>query len=465
MRGKGWLAATIGVGLLAGWRVLDRGRRADALATPEAELAAASRLPATVGERIEPLEPLDSFQPPDTTLDVAPLVRRADAPPDENLTVASGSTVRIHGHARDQYGEPLAQNQVWLVQRATLEDVDARYPSLGAFEEKNVVERAWTDLSGAYELENVAPGTWCVGIPNLWSVGGTGTSLYPLAVFVQTRPGDQDREVDLVAYRRITIQGTVVTPEGKPATGADVEVTATEGGPNLVTPVIVDEEGRFEIGPLPAGQVLVQASFRGKFLPSERVRATAGEEDVRLQLVHGGRLVVTLVDSEARHPLVEALTVRRRVGADGEVSDPHEWKLQTSGQAELDGLEAGLYDLVAHASKGRIGILRRWRVEADPLPQEAMIRVDTGAKLEFICRGRRTGFDLELDSDDVLVGDGVVDSRSPRSFLVPAGRVRIRVDVPTAPDSNLHIRTDQGVKWLEVVLEQREQRTVDLGGG
>ena len=433
--------------------MLERGRRADGPPAPEAELAAASRSPASASPGLELAE---------SALDAAPAVRRVEARPAENLTAASGSVSRIHGHARDQDGQPLAKYQVWLVERSKLDSADARCPTLNWFDEHNVVERDRTDSSGAYELGNVAPGEWCVGIPNLSSAGSPETSFYPLAVFVQTRPGDPDREVDLVSYRGITIQGTVATPDGKPAEGADVAVTSTEGGPNLLNPGIVDEEGRFELGPLPAGWVLVQASFRGKFLPSDRVRVTAGAEDVQLQLVHGGHLVVTLVDSDARHPLVESLTVHRKDSADGELSDPDEW---TTRRAELEGLEAGVYDLVARTSNGRIGILRRLRVEADPLPQEVMIRVDSGAKLELTCKGHRTGFDVELYSDDVLVDVGQVDSSIPSSFLVPAGRVRIRVEVPAAPDSNVRARTNQGVRWLEASVGQREQRTVDLGGG
>ena len=287
--------------LLSAWGVVwIAGRREPKASEPRAE---GQTLPGY--SKPEPA-PSALASPDDGSLDSAPADRMVEAPTTTSRTLAV-TTGRIHGHARDQDGRPLAKYSVWLLERK--EPID-RYRVLGREDERHVLERATTDSDGAYEFGNVASGEWWVGIPVLefaWE-RDPKSSLLPVASSVQIRPGNLEPEIDVVAYRGLTVQGSVSTPDGTPVYGAYVLATATarEDSRELGS-VQVDKEGRFVLGPVPSGRFFVRAGFMNKFLPSKPTMVMAGAGDVHLVLGSGGHLLVTAVDAQSNPVFVESL--------------------------------------------------------------------------------------------------------------------------------------------------------------
>jgi len=153
MRGKGWLG--LAVAALAAWHALARVRRSEDPATSEAELSVPS--PSLAASR-------SAVAPHESLLDPAPAAQRGEARTSANLSPASGSAGRIHGHARDQDEQPLAGYPVWMIERRKKERFPASVWLIGGHEESHVLGRAFTGADGAYEIRPVGPGDWLVGI-------------------------------------------------------------------------------------------------------------------------------------------------------------------------------------------------------------------------------------------------------------------------------------------------------------
>jgi hypothetical protein len=463
MRGKAWLALAIGVALFAVWQI-ERGLRSDGSPRP----ARSEGEPATANAPLPARN--DDLEQPDTALDAPPVGRRADAQLAENLTAASGSGCRIHGHARDQDGAPLARYPVWLLERRTTEGIPDPTWMIGSESEAYVLGRGRTGEDGEYEIQNVGPGDWWVGIAQLAPPGNRETSLFLPAAPIQVQSGDVHRDVELVGYRGITIQGTVATPDGKPARGAVVEALAMKSGSKL-NQTAVDEEGRFALGPLPLGRCLVRASFEHKFRPSEPLLVIAGADDVHLELQEGGHLVVTVVDKESGRLAVATLTTVLWKGRrDGGPTYAESLFPEERSTFDVGGLEAGVYDLVAHTRNPGIGIVRGLRVAADGEPREVTMRIEPAATLTLTCIRCRAELGVELYSGDSFVGFEDLQPGDARSFFVPPGQIRIHVEpvdstgVPTPVTPNVDYWTRKGVRSIEVSAVLNEERTVELGG-
>ncbi|MCP3918436.1 MAG: sigma-70 family RNA polymerase sigma factor [bacterium] len=189
---------------------------------------------------------------------------------------------RLRGHLIAPGGAPAAGVQLQV--SAGVEGVDP--PHLFDL-------AAATDAAGAFDLRGLPAGTGYTLVA--FPIGLAGA----LRRSPSLRPGETHRltiELDTGG----TVRGEVVDGADAPMPGASVEALLLDGpfggASHTVRTVVADEDGRFELAHVPAGEVALRARFPG--------RLETGRERVEVPL--GG-------EAEARLVLGDGYTVRGRV--------------------------------------------------------------------------------------------------------------------------------------------------------
>lgn len=228
------------------------------------------------------------------------------------LVFEFGGGCTLRGRAQDGSGAPLAGLDLWRLG----EDVPGY---LEPEHERSVVDKVRCDADGRFAFEDVPSGTWWIGAaPYARRSGGS----VPLAARVVIAPGERVHELTLTAPPGLFIRGLVHT-EARQA--AEALVTATRDDSRVEARS--DARGRFVLGPLPAGEWLLEATpaqepgepaveLHGGLAssvkrasvkrvragapplsaPSRPVRAFAGDAGVDLCLRAGGGLSGIVVD-------------------------------------------------------------------------------------------------------------------------------------------------------------------------
>lgn len=122
------------------------------------------------------------------------------------------------------------------------------------------------------------------GVYDFWVLDGIGT---PAQRTITVLAGDGPQQVNIqMTSTGSTLSGTILTSEGQPATGAAVGLLTAYGAPVAIT--FVDQDGAYEIGPLPAGVFNLEVRTAG--YPALRQQVT---------LPSGGQVSQDLVLSPA----------------------------------------------------------------------------------------------------------------------------------------------------------------------
>ena len=188
--------------------------------------------------------------------DGQPICTREIPKPEGDLTVrCNDRSVQVTGRVTMD-GVPVAGTLLWQRRSrgAELPGGLFRYQTDGLERVDAVVDRLQDlqsplDEDGAYRLESVLPGEWEV----LW-MPLAGGAQEPRVVDV---PADADRGVVRdIAYDGVSVQGTVLDPEGRPAGRATVEAFPGR------SPVMSDTEGNFRMLGMRPGRYQVRARQR-----------------------------------------------------------------------------------------------------------------------------------------------------------------------------------------------------------
>lgn len=164
-------------------------------------------------------------------------------------------------------------------------------------------------ISGRFEIVDVQPG---YGTLILRSSASSRLLTLPLAV-----PSDRDRRPVEVVVERGHDLAVRVTREGEPMAGHFVALQGSE--PRQWSNLCADEQGQVLFVGLPAGKYVLQPGRR-----AERTVSVPAEQEVVLELAHGGRsrLVLDLFDQSGEPFQGRATTILRVDTAQGtEVAD------------------------------------------------------------------------------------------------------------------------------------------------
>jgi RNA polymerase sigma-70 factor (ECF subfamily) len=254
-------------------------------------------------------------------------------------------------------GEPVGGAEVKLYETQTVTFATAR-----------------SDAAGVWEATDLPPGAYSPSCRHAEFVPLSGLDWGNITESVVVRPGQAVRGIDFALQPAAVIRGKVVTGAGAAVSGASVcawrrmEPPSGEMHFEQAGNARTDEEGRFEIGRVPAGTYLVGAHVCAEDeLFSERPTTyhpatfslydsrwvttshDAPSEEITIALAEEGtaRLKVAVVAREDRRPVggASVLVCRRDIG-----SDIFQGHTDQEGRFETDFLTPGPFQVLVDAS-------------------------------------------------------------------------------------------------------------------
>jgi hypothetical protein len=276
---------------------------------------------------------------------------RAEAPREEGLRPEVHDLVLCPGEVR--YLDFVLENPVSL----SLLVLDPEGEPLPGLELR--AERASSPESGCFSnagfvVVRTDDHGWCRterAVPGLWRIGplrDARTDLAPWGERIEVQPVPASQSAVLRLPRGLYLRGRVEGPGGAPAKRATVSVRSEPCDRERVEHAVRD--GTFEIGPLVAGEYLLEARARSGLLGGGEVRAPAGAQGIVLRLprssgsIHGE---VFAGGSPAEQAVVRILPGTGRPACERWTSE--------EGRFAFKRLPPGLYDLFATDGKGGWG--------------------------------------------------------------------------------------------------------------
>jgi len=329
----------------------------------------------------------------------------------------------VRGRVVDGAGEPMPQCPVWMM------PPDARGSRYFDGEDQRALGGAdrrargtTTDDAGEFAFDGVLAGTWLIG-PG-WTSNRDGTSSTapaPYAKSVEITDETSEHLVELHVDRGLTIRGIVLDAHERPAQRARAHATSTVDRALCSAPVA--EDGTFVLGPLLAGAYEVAASGGRGLASLETIDARAGASGLVLHVPPDGMIAGQVVDSAG-------VGVGAQVSCVGWRSRP---LFATSTNSDVDGSftlhQTGLEDvsIVATTLDGRVGVLGPLTFEEGAKPYDLAVRVERGGRIRFRHEGAEDHAQVSVHAGGAVVGFSSVPRSIAEEFVVPPGRVTVRV--------------------------------------
>ncbi len=237
---------------------------------------------------------------------------------------------------------------------------------------------------GSFVFARLAPGEQ--------AIGGEADGL-PAATVRFVVPPDVERVagIELRFARERLLAGVVTDVEGEPLSGA--MVAASRDGSSFDRHATTDGAGRFELGGLTDGALVVMASAHG-YVADERRVAPSGRDELRFALRRAGALAGRVVDAESGEPLhrFRIRFVRPELregeawgsGYEASWSQPGRTFTTVDGTWRCDGeaIEPGsLFAIEATAEGYAPAIAPRVVCSLAPDPDEVVVRLGRGARV------------------------------------------------------------------------------------
>ncbi len=343
-----------------------------------------------------------------------------------------GSGCAIEGVAVDPEGRPVPAIAVWLVSRA----VGSQY--LEAYLEDKVTARTQADEHGRFAFDDVPAGEWWLGpAPDERDTSEVPASeaIAPAAVEVTITESETVHSLTLPIWRGLFIRGRVLGSDGQPSKGSWVSGWASDGGGWPGTNA--KEDGVFALGPLVPGEYSLEASGDGSDFFSDPVIARAGDEDVLLQLNLGGSVNGKVTRSDGLATGRASVFLMASVGFAGVGSDTDE-----SGRFGFQGIEPGLYHVVASTEAGEIAWRRGIQVEAGAEVADIELQLERGAALRIRVESDKPDwFGYEVKIDGLTVATDGLQSGTEQRVVVPAGLIVVELRGPLGRENPRLVET------------------------
>jgi hypothetical protein len=354
------------------------------------------------------------------------------------VEVAFDLGARVVGRVETTAGRPLAEVEIWRL----VADYRLNSRLLESYEKP--VEAARSDSYGSFAFDSVPAGAWWVGVAPKQSP--SSVQLAPLAMLVDVTPMAGVIEVVLRTDEGLRITGVTLDPDGQPAQSLifaqrlGLELFAYENG---------SPDGRFSIGPLPAGDYELSAGGAGfKHARSEKVVAAAGTNGVELRLRAGASLVVRVTRLDGG-PVDGELRV---CGAGPEISGVLTGL--RNGVSRVDGLSPGRCAVLIQTSDGHVAVRTGIDLRAGLGPVEVNLAPNPGAKLSLRRASSKELTHYELRSGGERFARGVLASDATETLAVPAGELELRALTPEG----------DALSSRRFTLAPGEKRELELGG-
>ncbi len=340
------------------------------------------------------------------------------------LTIDLASSSSIRGRVVDQFGHPLASCGVWAMP-ATVNWIGRYFQNYDRPTHKTV-----TDEDGSFQLPDVRSGAWYVGPAAMNPASLTEVPMElriaPFGQVVEVVDGAPSINVEVRAWRGLSIQGRVEDDAGQPVERATVTTvrwkTLVEGGPSCRS----DADGAFVLGPLPDFEFeFIASGSRDKNAPSELVAAHAGTRDVVLRLRSAAAISGRTIDAKSR----EAAICHTELAAIDAAGTGY-WRTSGGGSQEtfdFKGFVGGRYALIAHATDGRIGVFGPIETIAGRTVENVEVLVDEPAHVTLHYVGREKARACAYGVGEIVLNISGLNDDAPIEFDAPAGEVWARI--------------------------------------
>lgn len=282
-------------------------------------------------------------------------------------TIAVVPTVDVDGSVTDAQGQPVEEARISFVR--TVENKTAS----GSYSTSRSVKSTATDKKGAFSVSGVTPGAY--------EISGRHENFVNTSVEV-TVAAEDDQSVDLVLENACTIEGAIVTADGKGIEEAEVTIIKVEKtSPTSTSRSHVDQEesgddGRFSIGGLARGEYELKVEHDDFRTHTREIEVVAGTNQISPTALDVGLIISGVVTGpDGKAPDDVNVTVSGPRNARG--SD-HVWKraeLESDGSFAVGGLADGSYSVSVQESRDTITSLNDIKAGTDDL------FVSLGAKL------------------------------------------------------------------------------------
>lgn len=256
-------------------------------------------------------------------------------PREEPVRVVLKPVARVSGRVLDPDGKPIPEAQVFLI--------EMRSESFGGGQSSLLPARlprdAKTDEKGAFEIERVAPGPIQVNAqaPRRQRARVEG---------LEVKPGRDLTNVEIVLAPGGTVEGRVLSPEGRPVPNAQVSVAETASQGMMVFSSVqtkTDGDGRYRLDGVPPGPRTLEATAEGYRRGVRDVEVTAETRTVDFELERGLEVAGRVVD-DAGNPIPSVQVV---LTAGRNFFDALRAITGADGGFRISGVQDGTYNLTA----------------------------------------------------------------------------------------------------------------------
>jgi hypothetical protein len=217
----------------------------------------------------------------------------------DQLTIRMPKGVRFGGIVHDEQGKPIVSAKVHGIMTV---DKKHGYPADGTVVTFLDGELATTDGEGRWECSLAPEGNVEFQLrfshPKFVDQGG-----------YHSRGGNWDElkgmKKVVVLEQGLTVKGTILDPEGHPASRARVDITSIVDGSHRGSQNFADGEVRFETLPVPAGKATLSVIAPGLAPLRLEVDSSKQDEPLALQLEKGQPIQIKVVN-RAGEPLAKA---------------------------------------------------------------------------------------------------------------------------------------------------------------
>lgn len=369
------------------------------------------------------------------------------------LEIVVGLGTEVSGLVVDSNQRPVPAVTIWL----TGSNEGVR-PYFESYQEPTMT--AVSDANGRFSFAKVPAGTWQLGpaADRLEEGVADANAIAPATQALEIAPAATRVEATVVVHRGLYVSGRVLDENGEPAAGAGIETS--DGGPWPFRFDDADEEGRFVIGPLKAGNVELQAGGFSDdvFATGEPVTANVGSTDVVLRVRTGATIVGRVVD-DASGELSSASLSYRLVRDDGELRGATQ--TGTEGEFELTGLDPGHY--VLGAREGNLVGNAEVDAGAGRKTEPVVLRLTPAATLVVEWQGSEDTAEVTVKLGATEVEQSFVSRNNKETLFVPPGELTIEwAPLIWSEDAN-QAPTRGAPQSKSVHLAAGESARLDLG--
>jgi len=259
----------------------------------------------------------------------------------------------------------------------------------------------FSDAEGKFKVDAVAPANRCVATAS--GPGGTRGTSDPFVV----RPGQQVENIDVKLGASGRVTGSARTPDGKPLVGAMVRFVTGKLDDNNTWAFQqfqsaerwpIGPDGRFEISPVPEGNVTVRADAEG-YLPAWKndVVVHGNQDTGGVELILKNAVEISgRVEAQTGGPVAGAQIVAQYDGSGGRrggngfvagLSGEPTAQTDADGKFTLKGLQEGGYSIWAQAP----GYASGTRVQTKTGAGDVILRLATGMKISGVVKDESGG--------------------------------------------------------------------------